>query len=177
MEAASGRAVNSALARLAGGPALLYQCRMRTLLIALLLLATALPAPRPAAASERLGPLEVEAAWAAPSSLSRRTGSVYLTIRNTGSADDQLIAAHTAAAEETELRSHRTGEVVSRARRVSAIRLPASKSVTLRPGAEHVALIDVKTPLKLGDSLAVLLMFEKAGLLTITVPVTAGAPN
>lgn len=158
---------------------------MRKLLLALaralilpgLAWALMLPCLPAGAQEDRLGDLVVRAAWAAPSSLSRRTGSVYLTIENRGSRDDQLIAAHTDAAEETELRSHRTGEVVGRARRVSAIKLPVAETIVLRPGAEHVALIDVKAPLKPGDSLAVLLMFEKSGLLTVTVPVTATSPN
>jgi copper(I)-binding protein len=47
----------------------------------------------------------------------------------------------------------------------------------LRPGAEHIALIDVKAPLKPGDRMSVLLMFEKAGVLTITVPVATAAPE
>jgi|JI10StandDraft_1071094.scaffolds.fasta_scaffold624024_2 copper(I)-binding protein len=150
---------------------------MRKLLLALAL-AWALILPGLAQAQEdRLGDLTVRAAWAAPSSLSRKTGSVYLTIANAGTRDDQLIAAHTDAAEETELRSHRTGEVVGRARRVAAVRLPAAQTVVLRPGAEHVALIDVKTPLKAGDRLSLLLMFEKSGLLTVTVPVATAAPN
>ncbi len=144
----------------------------------MLLLALALFSAGPAMAQEdRLGDLTVKAAWAAPSSLSRRTGSVYLTIVNGGSKDDQLIAAHTDTAQETELRSHRTGEVVGRARRVSSVRVPAAETVVLKPGAEHVALIDVKTPLKPGDRLSVLLMFEKSGLLTVTVPVTTGPPS
>jgi periplasmic copper chaperone A len=150
-----------------------YVSTMLKLLLALALLT----APPATAQEDRLGDLVVRAAWAAPSSLSRRTGSVYLTIENRGARDDQLIAAHTDAAEETELRSHRTGEVVGRARRVSAVRLPASQTVVLKPGAEHVALIDVKTPLKAGDRLSLLLMFEKSGLLTVSVPVAAAVPD
>ncbi len=129
------------------------------------------------AAVDRVGDLAVSGAWAAPSSLSRRTGSVYLTIANGGQRDDQLIAAHTPAAEEIELRSHRIGEVVGRARRVASVKLPAGKTVVLRPGSEHIALIDVKTPQRVGERLELLLMFEKAGLLTINVPVAAGPPD
>lgn len=148
---------------------------IRTALALALLLLTAFAAR--AAEGDRAGDLAVRAAWAAPSSLSRRTGSVYLTVVNEGARDDQLIAAQTFAAEESELRSHRVGEVVGRARHVASIKLPAGQTVVLRPGAEHVALIDVKEPLKPGDRLQVLLMFEKAGLLTITVPVTTGPPG
>jgi len=160
---------------LAGRRALVYVSPMawRVVLTLLLLLA----APQARAEVERLGDLGISAAWAAPSSLSRRTASVYLTIENTGQRPDQLIAAHTPAAEEIELRSHRTGEVVGRARRVVSVALPAGGKVELRPGAEHIALIDVKQPLKPGDSLAVLLMFEKAGVVTITVPVATGKPG
>jgi copper(I)-binding protein len=144
------------------------------LLLASLLLLVPLAAR---AEAGRVGDLTITAAWAAPSSLSRRTGSVYLTIANAGSRDDLLIAAHTAAAEETELRSHRTGAVVGRARRVVSVVLPVGTKTVLRPGAEHIALIDVKAPLKPGDRMSVLLMFEKAGVLTITVPVATAAPE
>ncbi|MCC6467150.1 MAG: copper chaperone PCu(A)C [Alphaproteobacteria bacterium] len=146
---------------------------LRLLLTAFLLLTPL--APR--AETVRVGDLAISAAWAAPSSLSRRTGSVYLTIANAGTQDDRLIAANTAAAEETELRSHRTGDVVGRARRVSTVMLPAGKATVLRPGAEHIALIDVKAPLTPGDSLSVFLMFQKSGVTTITVPVATGAPK
>ena len=128
------------------------------------------------AAIDRIGDLTISGAWAAPSSSSRRTSSIYLTIANGGVRDDQLIAAHTPAAEESELRSHRTGEVVGRARRVASVKLPAGNAVTLRPGGEHIALIDVKTQQRVGDRMEVLLMFEKAGLLTISVPVAARPP-
>jgi copper(I)-binding protein len=154
---------------------LVYVSPMVRRLLVAVLLAFAPLAARPEA--ERLGDLRISAAWAAPSSLSRRTGSVYLTIENAGARNDQLIAAHTSAAEETELRSHRTGEVVGRARRVASVLLPAEAKTVLRPGAEHIALIDVKTPLKAGDSLSLLLMFEKAGVVTVTVPVTTGPPE
>ena len=151
-------------------------CRGMILRLTLALL-VALAPPAAWGEAERLGDLRISAAWAAPSSLSRRTGSVYLTVENSGASPDQLIAAHTPAAEEAELRSHRTGEVVGRARRVASVALPAGGKVELRSGAELIALIDVKQPLKAGDSLAVLLMFEKAGVVTITVPVATGKPE
>ena len=66
--------------------------------------------------------------------------------------------------------------MVGRARRVASVKLPAGKTVALRPGGEHIALIDVKTPQRVGDRMDVLLMFEKAGLLTISVPVAASPP-
>lgn len=129
-----------------------------------------------ARADARVGDLVVSQAWAAPSSVTRRTGSVYLTIANKGRQPDWLVKARSPAAAETELLSHRTGEVVSRARRIVGIALPVGKSVVLKPGSEHIVLIGVETPYKPGARLEVTLVFEKAGELTLDVPVRAGPP-
>jgi copper(I)-binding protein len=47
--------------------------------------------------------------------------------------------------------------------------------VTLKPGSYHVMLIGLKKPLAAGDSFPVTLKFEKAGNISITVPVKAMA--
>jgi len=126
---------------------------------------------------DRVGDLLITRAWAAPSSLSQRTQSIYMTIANNGTQDDRLVAAHSSVSGDSELRSHRTGEVVGRARQVDALLLPAGKTVVLRPGAEYIALIDVEKAQRMGDRVPLLLLFRYAGLLTITVPVMAGPPD
>ena len=53
--------------------------------------------------------------------------------------------------------------------------VPASGSVELKPGSYHVMLIGLKKPLKAGETIALTLDFEKAGKVSITVPIRAMA--
>lgn len=134
-------------------------------------------APPATAAEQRVGGLVIAQAWAAPSSAAKRTGSIYLSIRNAGAEPDWLIAAHSPAAVLTELRSHRAGPVVGPARKVLGIALPVGKTVTLKPGGELIALIDITEPYRLGGSVPVTLVFQKAGEISITAPVQTEAPK
>jgi len=139
--------------------------------------ALALAAAGAGASEQRLGGLAIAQVWAAPSSGAKRTGSIYLTIRNAGPEPDWLVAAHSPAAVVTELRSHRAGPVVGPARKVLGIALPVGKTVTLKPGGELIALIDVTEPYRLGGTVPVTLIFQKAGELTISAPVLPEAPK
>ena len=67
---------------------------------------------------------------------------------------------------------------VMRMREVNAIDLPAGKTVELKPGGLHIMLVGLKAPLKAGERFAMKLRFEKAGEVTIDVPVEAvGTPK
>ena len=48
-------------------------------------------------------------------------------------------------------------------------------SVQLAPGGVHLMLIDLKEPLKQGETFPLTLTFAKAGAMTIKVPVKAPA--
>ena len=62
---------------------------------------------------------------------------------------------------------------VMRMRQVDAIDLPAGQAVELKPGGLHIMLMDLKAPLKAGDTVPLTLRFEKAGEHTVQVPVRA----
>ena len=51
--------------------------------------------------------------------------------------------------------------------------IPASGSVVLKPGSYHVMLIGLKKPLTVGEKFPLTLTFEKAGNISVTVPVQA----
>ena len=62
-------------------------------------------------------------------------------------------------------------------RAVPALELPAGKAVQLKPGGYHVMLIDLKQPLKEGDTVPITLTIEgkdgKKESLSVTAPVRA----
>jgi copper(I)-binding protein len=115
--------------------------------------------------------IEIAEPWARASA--GTTGAAYMTLRNTGDAADRLIAASSPAAGKTELHTMTMEGDVMRMRPVAGIEVKPHGSTELKPGGLHVMLMGLKGPLKPGDRLALTLKFEKAGEVSVEVPVRA----
>lgn len=138
--------------------------RRRPLLLALL----ALPG---AALAQGTSPLRIEQPYARATAPTARAGGAYMTIVNSGAVADRLLRAESAAAARVELHTViREGDVM-RMREVPAIDVPANGKATLAPGGFHVMLMELKAPLKAGDTAAITLVFEKAGRVEVAVPI------
>jgi copper(I)-binding protein len=61
-------------------------------------------------------------------------------------------------------------------REVGEIALPAGTTVNLEPGGYHIMLLDIATPLELGQKFDVTLTFEQAGDKVVEVEVREAAP-
>jgi copper(I)-binding protein len=131
--------------------------------------ALALPALPARAQDVAAGALRLSAPW----TRAMRTGAGFMTIRNTGSTPDRLVAARSPAAGVMELHTHiRDGDVM-RMRAVPAIELPAGQEVRLAPGGLHLMLIGLTQSLEPGGRVPVTLVFERAGEVTIQLVVEA----
>ncbi len=98
------------------------------------------------------------------------TGS-FMLIRNTGAAD-KLIKAESTVAKSTELHTMVMDNGVMKMRPVEGgIDVPANGEVALKPGSFHIMLINVNKELKVGDTVAINLVFEKAGSVTVNTMV------
>lgn len=143
------------------------------ILAALLVAPLAGPAPAGGAIE---GSIEVVDPWARPS-IPNRPGVAYLEIRNTGESPDRLVGARAAAAEAVELHKAEQKEGVMRMAPVEAVEVPAAGAARLAPGGFHLMLFGLETPLEAGDSLEMVLEFERAGPVTVSVPVRREAPG
>ncbi len=105
-----------------------------------------------------------------------RNGAAYMTIANGGGAPDRLLRARTEAAAKVELHTIVKQGDVMQMREVEAIDIPARGKAELKPGGFHVMLLGLAKPLVEGQSFALVLEFEKAGAVPVTVNVEkAGA--
>jgi copper(I)-binding protein len=93
-----------------------------------------------------------------------------MKIENNGTEADRLVDASSNVSKITEL--HETVE--GKMRRVKAIEVPAGKTVELKPGGLHVMLINLKEPLKEGQTVEITLKFEKSGEIKVQAPVKKG---
>jgi copper(I)-binding protein len=117
----------------------------------------------------------VEQAWArATPGGSASTGAAYATIET--ASPDKLVGASTPIAGRAELHEHVDQGGVMRMRSVDAVPVRPGTPTVLKPGGLHVMLMELKRPLKEGDSFPMSFVFEKAGVREVTVRVErAGA--
>lgn len=146
--------------------------------------------------------IEVTGAWARTSPMMASMGAAYMTIvsangdRLLAAAVDSSIADHAevhevvpsdgtdtsmamgsdttmAMGSDTSMSMPSTEMVM---REVESIDLPAGEMVMLKPGGYHVMLIDLVSPLEIGQTFDVTLTFETAGDVVVSVEVREDAP-
>jgi len=106
------------------------------------------------------------------------TGSVYLTITNGGDAPDRLLSASTDAALTIEMHALAvTNDVMAMTPLQDGLVIPAGETVVLAPQVMHLMLVNLTRDLRPGDTYDLVLTFERAGEVSVTVTVGAGAPE
>ncbi len=121
-------------------------------------------------------PIQLSQAWARPTVEGQTAGGAFVRIAN-GGAGDRLLSASSPAAIAVELHTMSMDGEVMKMRQVEAIEVPAGKTVELKPGGLHLMFMGLKAPLKAGSTVPLTLKFEKAGELSVTVPVAQQAPG
>lgn len=124
-------------------------------------------------ATESTG-IEISRAYIAEPVTGERT-AMYLTIINSGDADDALMGVSTPVAAAAEI--HRTVDDggTMRMEPVKLVAIPARGSTRLVPGGHHVMLLGLKQALWSGDHVDVTLHFRNLGQLQIRPKVVAYA--
>jgi copper(I)-binding protein len=126
------------------------------------------------AAAAQTGAVTVTNAWARATPGGAENGAAYLTIESPTA--DRLTGAETSVAGKAELHEMKMEGTIMKMRPLTAIDLPASQPVALKPGGVHIMLLGLKAPLLLGQSFRLTLHLEKAGAREVTVAVEkAGA--
>jgi copper(I)-binding protein len=139
------------------------------------LLAAALAvAPLPLAAEPgiaRQNGIVVDEAYVRAAGPNAPTAAAYMRVTNETDADDRLLEVRTEAADRAELHAHEMQDGIARMRPVEGIEIPAHATVVLETGGLHVMLMGLAAPLEDGGSVAMTLVFERAGEIAVTLPV------
>ena len=123
------------------------------------------------------GALSLEDAWARASIGGSTVSAVYLVVANRGEAADRLLGAETGRAGHAAIHRSVVEEGVVKMRRVDAVEVLPGEAVRLEPGGLHLMLMGVASPLEAGESISLTLVFERAGKLTLSVPVRRAPPR
>ena len=116
----------------------------------------------------RVGDLEVIDPFL-PDPASPSVAAIYLTVKNTGSRPDALISASSPISADSMLMKE-NGHGSSMAM-LAQLRIPAHGQASLKPGGDHLMLEQPKMKFRVGRTVLVTLRFERAGSVTLKVPV------
>lgn len=122
----------------------------------------------------RAGDITVTSPWTRATPGGAKIAGGYLKITNTGKIPDRLVSATTPIAGHVEIHEmSMEGGVMKMRPLADGLSIKPGQSVALTPGGFHMMLMDLKQPLKQGDTLKATLQFEKAGSLDVTFRVEA----
>lgn len=116
--------------------------------------------------------LAVHDGWAAPTPAGVDVAAGYLTISNHTHAADRLLSATSARAERVEVHEMTMNGSVMQMRAVERLNIPAGRDVTLGPGGMHLMFFGVREPFAEGQTIPVHLVFETAGAMDVSLPVS-----
>ncbi len=139
---------------------------------AAVLVLSANPAPRAAPSqSETAETLQIVGAWVAQPIGQQSATAAYFTVRNDSEAGDTLIGGSSLVAGGGELHATVFDGGVMRMRPVRGIPVPSLGAMSLEPGGFHMMLTDLQQPLVAGQTVRLILEFEKAGAIVVEAPV------
>ncbi len=99
------------------------------------------------------------------------TGAIYFTITNSGTSDDRLLLISTPVATSAMIHETTIVDDVMKMRMVESVVIAAGATVEMKTGGMHVMLMGLRAPLKIGETVAMELVFERAGVMKVNVPV------
>ncbi len=130
-------------------------------------------------AGPALAQVEVKDAWVRGTVAQQQATGAFMQLR--AAEDLRLVQVQSPVAGVVEIHEMKMDGGVMRMRPITALDLPASRTVELKPGGYHVMLMDLKQPLAEGETVPLTLTVESRGGKRSTVEVKAtvrplGAP-
>jgi copper(I)-binding protein len=138
----------------------------------LALTATLTLAANPAPPAEyRFDSLRIDRPVARATPPGAKTGAVYFTVENASNRTERLLRASSPIAAGVALHQMAEAGGMMTMRAVPSLEIHPGGRVELGPGGYHLMLIDLKQPLKAGDTFPLALTFQRIGTVTMTVTV------
>lgn len=120
------------------------------------------------------GDIVVADFWTRATLPNQKVGGGYMVITNNGEEEDRLVSISSPASGEVEVHEMSMENDIMRMRPLEGgIVIPAGETVELAPGGYHLMFQELEEGFVEGETVAVTLTFEKAGEVTLELPVLA----
>jgi periplasmic copper chaperone A len=121
-----------------------------------------------------LGDLTVVSPWTRATPGGAKIAGGYLKITNNGAAADRFIGTKSDVSDRVEIHEMSMNDSVMKMRPLpNGLEIKPGETVELKSGGYHLMFMDLKQPLKPGDTFKATLQFEKAGSLDVNFNVRA----
>jgi periplasmic copper chaperone A len=146
---------------------------------AVVLMLGCLLAPSLPAQEYRAGGIKITAAWSRATPESAKVAGGFMTITNTGKTADRLVSGSTSVAGALEIHEMHIVNGIMMMRHLNpGITVAPGATMVLKPFSHHLMLMDLKQPLRAGEKVKGVLVFEKAGPIDIEYDVfPLGSPG
>ena len=125
-------------------------------------------------ATFKLGDLTVTSPWTRATPGGAKIAGGYLKITNNGTSADRFVGAKSEATGHVEIHEMSMSDGVMKMRPLpNGLEIKPGETVELKSGGYHLMFMDLKQPLKQGDTFKSTLQFEKAGSLEVNFSVNA----
>jgi copper(I)-binding protein len=122
----------------------------------------------------KAGSLVITHPWSRATPGGAKIAGGYLTITNTGTEPDRLVGGALPQAGKFELHEMKMdGDVMKMRPLPNGIEIKPGETVKLEPSGNHIMFVDLKQPLKRGETVKGQLRFEKAGTVDVEYKVEA----
>lgn len=112
-------------------------------------------------------------AYAFATAPGQTNGAAFLTLMNHTDHDVKVLGAETSAASVAELHTHTMNDGVMQMRRVDHFFIEEGGQITLKPTGDHIMLMDLNAPLRVGDEFEMTLSFDSQDPIIVDVSVVA----
>jgi uncharacterized protein YcnI/copper(I)-binding protein len=131
-------------------------------------------APQTGSDTYKVGDLVVVSPWTRATPGGAKIAGGYLKVTNNGKSSDRLVSATSAGADRVEIHEMSMTDGVMKMRPLTdGLIIKPGETVELKPGGFHMMFMDIKQPLKQGDTLKTTLKVAKAGTLDVSFNVNA----
>ncbi|PKU26561.1 copper chaperone PCu(A)C [Telmatospirillum siberiense] len=124
----------------------------------------------------KAGDLLIGHPWARATAGNASNGAAYFTVTNSGKTGDRLVGVETTVAS-AQLHTNLMEDGVMKMRSLDGVDIPPGGNATLSPGGQHIMLMGLKAPLKMGEKFPMVLTFAQAGRVTVDVLVESVSSN
>ncbi len=118
-----------------------------------------------------LGNLRIKHPHARATVPGARTGGVYLAIDNASNTPDRLLRASTPVAAGAAVHQTVMEDGMVKMRAVPSVEIRPGGRLEMKREGYHLMLLDLKQPLKAGESFPMTLTFERGGTVTVSVEI------
>lgn len=121
--------------------------------------------------------LTVSDSWMRQPIAGRDMSSAYVTIENSGTADDALISARSDMAARIEIHTTKMENGIASMKKMETAPVPMKQGLVMAPGGAHLMLFGLKKDFQAGEEIYMSLAFETSAPITIKIPIMKTAPK